>query len=43
MHKACDFEFDDLKGLLRFGHGHLTETCFQLLDIVDGKAAKRWL
>jgi deferrochelatase/peroxidase EfeB len=43
MEKSTNFEFDDLQGLLRFGYGQLTETCFMLLDIVDVKAAKQWL
>ncbi|MEN8174392.1 MAG: peroxidase [Pseudomonadota bacterium] len=36
-------EFDDLQGLLRFGHGRLTETGFMLLRVIDAEAAKRWL
>jgi deferrochelatase/peroxidase EfeB len=43
MNKSTGFEFDDLQGLLRFGYGKLTETCFLLLDIVDADAARRWL
>jgi len=43
MEKATGFEFDDLQGLLRFGYGKLTETCFMLLDITDASAAGQWL
>lgn len=43
MKKSSDFNFEDLQGLLRFGHGKLTETCFMLLNIVDVAAAKQWL
>lgn len=43
MKDAAEFEFDDLQGVLRFGHGKLTESCFMLLDIVDAQAAREWL
>ena len=43
MKKSSDFEFDDLQGLLRFGHGELTDTCFMLLKIKNIEAAKQWL
>ncbi|SEM72258.1 Dyp-type peroxidase [Nitrosomonas marina] len=43
MNKTSNFEFDDLQGLLRFGHGKLTDTCFMLLNIADVNAAKQWL
>jgi hypothetical protein len=43
MMNSSDFEFDDLQGLLRFGHAKLTDTCFMLLNIVDASAAKQWL
>ena len=43
MKNSSDFKFDDLQGLLRFGHGALTDTCFLLLNIVDAGAAKQWL
>jgi len=38
-----DFPFDDLQGLLRFGHGKLSQACFLLLNIKDVASAKRWL
>jgi deferrochelatase/peroxidase EfeB len=40
---TSDFQFDDLQGLLRFGHGHLKDSCFLLLHVADAKAAKQWL
>ena len=43
MKKSSDFEFDDVQGLLRFGYGKLTDTCFMLLKIADANAAKQWL
>jgi deferrochelatase/peroxidase EfeB len=35
--------FDDVQGLVRFGHGHLTEAAFLLLRIEDAAAARAWL
>lgn len=43
MKISSDFEFDDLQGLVRFGYGKLTDTCFLLLTIMDATAAKEWL
>lgn len=43
MKKSNDFEFDDLQGLLRFGYGKLTDTCFMLLNIANVDLAKQWL
>src|SRR5262245_1347528 len=43
MENSGDFDFEDMQGLLRFGHGHLTDSCFLLLNIVDADAAKQWL
>lgn len=43
MTHSSDFQFEDLQGLLRFGHGKLTDTCFLLLNVVDADAAKQWL
>ncbi len=43
MKNSGDFEFDDLQGLVRFGYGNLTETCFLLLHINDAVAVKEWL
>jgi deferrochelatase/peroxidase EfeB len=36
-------EFQDIQGLVRFGHGHLTGARFYLLKIVDAAAAREWL
>ena len=36
-------DFADMQGLVRFGHGKLTEACFLLLEVADRDAARRWL
>jgi deferrochelatase/peroxidase EfeB len=36
-------EFADIQGIVRFGHGKLTEACFHLLCIDNTDAARRWL
>lgn len=38
-----NIEYGDIQGLVRFGHGRLTEAKFLLLDIVNVEQAKRWL
>ncbi len=43
MNNKNDFEFEDLQGLIRFGYGKLTDTCFLLLNIKNPVAAKEWL
>src|SRR5688572_5986135 len=43
MKESIDFEFGDLQGLLRFGYGKLTDTCFMLLNITNVDLAKQWL
>jgi len=43
MNNVTKFNFDDLQGLLRFGHGKLTDSCFLLLNIADASTAKQWL
>lgn len=43
MTHTSDFQFDDLQGLLRFGHGRLKDSCFLLLNVADQAAAKQWL
>jgi len=35
--------FDDVQGLVRFGHGHLSESVFLLLHIEDAATARAWL
>jgi deferrochelatase/peroxidase EfeB len=40
---AAGVDFDDVQGLVRFGHGHLTEASFVLLQIADPAAARAWL
>jgi hypothetical protein len=43
MNNVSDIKFDDMQGLLRYGHGALKDTCFLLLNITDVNAAKQWL
>ena len=38
-----DIELEDIQGLLRYGHGRLTETRFLLLNIENPDAARQWL
>ena len=38
-----DVDFADIQGLVRFGHGHLEEARFFLLQIKDAAAARSWL
>lgn len=38
-----DIELDDMQGLLRFAHGHLSEAAFLLLRVADPVAARQWL
>lgn len=38
-----EVDFGDVQGLLRFGHGQLSEASYFLLEIVDPAAACRWL
>src|SRR6516165_1694423 len=40
---AADVDFNDIQGLVRFGHGKLTEASFWLLNIRDASAARAWL
>ena len=36
-------DWQDMQGLLRFGHGRLTHACFVLLQVTDAVAARAWL
>ena len=36
-------DYSDLQGLVRFGHGKMSEACFFLLEVADQDAACRWL
>ena len=38
-----DVDYADIQGLVRFGHGHLDEARFFLLQIKDPQAARSWL
>ena len=41
--RLSDVEFRDIQGLVRFGHGHLEEARFLLLNVEDIAAACSWL
>src|SRR3954452_4402153 len=36
-------EFDDIQGIVRFGHGQMRAAAFWLLRIADPAAAREWL
>lgn len=36
-------EYGDVQGLVRFGHAHMTEACYFLLNIRNPSAARLWL
>lgn len=36
-------DFADLQGLVRFGHGRLSEASFVLLQVADAEAARAWV
>jgi len=36
-------DYDDIQGLVRFGHGHLTHACFLLLRVANKRRARIWL
>ena len=36
-------DFDDVQGLVRFGHGHLKSACFLMMRVKDAHAASAWL
>ena len=36
-------EYDDVQGLVRFGHGHLTDACYLLLRVTSADTARAWL
>src|SRR5688572_13101640 len=38
-----EIDFADLQGLVRVGHGRLTEASFFLLEIIDATSARAWL
>lgn len=43
LNTSDQIEFDDIQGLVRFAHGHLEDSAFVLLRILDDDAARRWL
>ena len=36
-------EYDDVQGLVRFGHGHLIDACYLMLRVMNAEAARAWL
>ena len=42
-HTPGESAFDDVQGLVRFGHAHLTEASFTLVQVSDAAAARAWL
>ena len=38
--EPAGIDFGDLQGLVRFGHGRLSEACFLLLKVADPEAAE---
>ena len=43
MTRRPEIDFADVQGLVRFGHGRLSEASFFLLEVADAAAARRWL
>ena len=43
MTQATTFDFGDVQGIVRFGHSHLREARFLLLQIRDADTARQWL
>ena len=41
--QLSDVDFRDIQGLVRFGHGHLREARFYLLQITDAAQASAWI
>ena len=37
---SAPVDFNDIQGLVRFGHAKLTEACFWLLNVRDAPAAR---
>jgi deferrochelatase/peroxidase EfeB len=43
MMQATAFNYSDVQGIVRFGHGHLKEARFLLLRIKEAESARQWL
>lgn len=43
MPAAAEIDYGDIQGLVRFGHGRLSEACYYLVEIADPDAARAWL
>jgi deferrochelatase/peroxidase EfeB len=39
----AEVDLSDVQGIVRFGHGHLIDAAFLLLEIVNAEAARSWL
>lgn len=36
-------DYEDIQGIVRFGHKRMTQACFLLLRVTDARAARAWL
>ena len=43
MRDFSEAEYADIQGLVRFAHGHLPDSAFLMLRLIDVAVAKRWL
>src|SRR5947199_1182728 len=41
--QLSEVDFRDIQGLARFGHGHLREARFYLMQIADAAKARAWI
>jgi deferrochelatase/peroxidase EfeB len=41
--QLSDVDYRDIQGLVRFGHGHMAQASFILVEIADAAAARTWL
>jgi deferrochelatase/peroxidase EfeB len=41
--QLSEVDFRDIQGLVRFGHGHLREARFYLMQVADAAAARAWI
>jgi deferrochelatase/peroxidase EfeB len=40
---AASMDYGDVQGLVRFGHSHMTEACYLLVNVRNAPAARTWL
>ena len=43
MASSVTVEYDDMQGLVRFGHGRLEDACYLMVEVADREAARAWL